>query len=159
MLETCRGSKKTYHRRNCASSWLPTRKNLQSCRQKTTIRRKINACSMKMCFFDGVKTRNIIWLFSGGYRCSHCKETFNGFLLNTKINPDGSYSHVTYLGPHILYRTGLLLIFNMISSFNPLNAKLNPICHLLALLGAHHILHISRIRVNIHGSVHHSMTQ
>ena len=32
--------------------------------------------------------------------------------------------------------------------FNPLNAKLNPICHLLALLGAHHILHISRIRVN-----------
>jgi len=32
--------------------------------------------------------------------------------------------------------------------FNPLNAKLNPICHLLALLGAHHILHVSRIRVN-----------
>jgi len=30
---------------------------------------------------------------------------------------------------------------------NPLNAKLNPICHLLALLGAHHILHVSRIRV------------
>ena len=32
--------------------------------------------------------------------------------------------------------------------FNPLNAELNPICHLLALLGAHHILHVSRIRVN-----------
>ena len=32
---------------------------------------------------------------------------------------------------------------------NPLNGKLNPICHLLALLGAHHILHISRIRVNL----------
>jgi hypothetical protein len=31
--------------------------------------------------------------------------------------------------------------------FNSLNAKLNPICHLLALLGAHHILHVSRIRV------------
>ena len=31
---------------------------------------------------------------------------------------------------------------------NPLNTELNPICHLLALLGAHHILHISRIRVN-----------
>jgi len=30
---------------------------------------------------------------------------------------------------------------------NSLNAELNPICHLLALLGAHHILHISRIRV------------
>jgi len=33
-------------------------------------------------------------------------------------------------------------------SIYPLNAELNPICHLLALLGAHHILHVSRIRVN-----------
>jgi len=32
--------------------------------------------------------------------------------------------------------------------FNPLNAKLNPICNMLALLGAHPILHVSRIRVN-----------
>jgi len=30
---------------------------------------------------------------------------------------------------------------------NPLNAELNPICHLLALLGARHILHVSRLRV------------
>jgi hypothetical protein len=33
--------------------------------------------------------------------------------------------------------------------FNPSNAKLNPICHLLALLGSRRILHVSRIRVNI----------
>jgi hypothetical protein len=32
--------------------------------------------------------------------------------------------------------------------FNPSNAELNPICHLLALLGAHSILHVSGIRVN-----------
>jgi len=32
--------------------------------------------------------------------------------------------------------------------FNPLNAEVNPICHLLALLGDHRILHVSRIRVN-----------
>ena len=30
---------------------------------------------------------------------------------------------------------------------NPLNAKLNHICYLLALLGAHHFLYVSRIRV------------
>jgi hypothetical protein len=30
---------------------------------------------------------------------------------------------------------------------NPLNAELNPICHLLAVLGAHHIFHVSKIRV------------
>ena len=38
--------------------------------------------------------------------------------------------------------TGLI-----IAVFNPLNAELNPICHLLALLGDHHILHVSRVRV------------
>ena len=31
----------------------------------------------------------------------------------------------------------------------PLNAKLNSICYLLALLGAHHVLHVSRIGVNV----------
>ena len=44
-----------------------------------------------------------------------------------------------------VYLTGNL--FNSRTSINPLNAELNPICHLLAL-GAHHILHVGRIRVN-----------
>ena len=30
---------------------------------------------------------------------------------------------------------------------NPLNVELNPMCHLLTLLGAHHIIHVSRTRV------------
>jgi len=34
-------------------------------------------------------------------------------------------------------------------SFNPLSPELNPICYLLALLGAHHFLHVSRIRVKL----------
>ena len=34
-------------------------------------------------------------------------------------------------------------------NINPLNAELNRFCYLLVLLGAHHILHISRIRVKI----------
>jgi len=29
--------------------------------------------------------------------------------------------------------------------YNTLNAELNPICHLLELLGARHILYVSRI--------------
>jgi len=32
---------------------------------------------------------------------------------------------------------------------NPLNPELNPICCLLALLGAHHFLHVNRIRVKL----------
>ena len=35
----------------------------------------------------------------------------------------------------------------LLHGVNPLNAELNPICYLLALLGAHHFLHVSRIRV------------
>jgi hypothetical protein len=35
-----------------------------------------------------------------------------------------------------------------LKTVNTLNAELNPICHLLALLEAHPILHISMIRVN-----------
>jgi hypothetical protein len=31
---------------------------------------------------------------------------------------------------------------------NPLNTELNSICHLVALLEAHPILHVSRIRIN-----------
>jgi hypothetical protein len=43
--------------------------------------------------------------------------------------------------------------FNMcfcLRSFNPLKAELNPICHLLALLGGATIVVVSRIRVNKH---------
>ena len=39
------------------------------------------------------------------------------------------------------------LRLRVLKSVNPLNAELNPICYLLALLGAHHFLHVSRIRV------------
>ena len=42
------------------------------------------------------------------------------------------------------YSLSLTLCSNI---FNPLNAELNPICHLLALLGVHHFLHVSKIRV------------
>ena len=43
--------------------------------------------------------------------------------------------------------TPLLIPLFLHIAFNPLNAELNPICCLLALLGAHHFLHVSRIKV------------
>ena len=45
---------------------------------------------------------------------------------------EGSVMPVLYIGRTVL---------------NPLNPELNPICYLLALLGVHHFLHVSRIRV------------
>jgi hypothetical protein len=42
----------------------------------------------------------------------------------------------------------MLLLWIKFDSFIPIILpNLNPICHLLALLGAHHILHVGRIRV------------
>jgi len=48
----------------------------------------------------------------------------------------------------------VLSLLHRFLRFNPLNAELNPICHLLALLGTHHILHVSihpfRMKQEIH---------
>ena len=38
--------------------------------------------------------------------------------------------------------------YEHIREINTLNAELNPIRHLLALVGTRHIVHVSRIRVN-----------
>jgi hypothetical protein len=46
-----------------------------------------------------------------------------------------------------LYYCYFLSFVPFTTIFNPSNAELNLICHLLALLGAHSILHVSRIRV------------
>jgi len=50
---------------------------------------------------------------------------------------------------YVLCEVGTELLSNTEKNImlNPLNTELNPISHLLALLGAHRILHISRIRV------------
>jgi len=42
---------------------------------------------------------------------------------------------------------------HLVPCLNPLNAELNPICPLLALFGAHHILHVSRVRVKMSGTM------
>ena len=44
---------------------------------------------------------------------------------------------------------GLILSLCRYALFKPLKPELNSICYLLALLGAHHFLHVSRIRVKL----------
>ena len=51
------------------------------------------------------------------------------------------------LGFYSGWEFGELLAY-LVEDRNPLNAELNPTWYLLALLGVHSILHISRIRVN-----------
>jgi hypothetical protein len=43
--------------------------------------------------------------------------------------------------------TSKFLLCSLQCQINPLNAELNPIFLLLALLGAHHILHVSGVKV------------
>ena len=45
------------------------------------------------------------------------------------------------------YKNYVIKKYNFSCCFNLLNAELNLICHLLALLGNHHILHVSEISV------------
>ena len=39
------------------------------------------------------------------------------------------------------------IIYTQTVYLNPSNTELNPICHLLALLGAHHMHHVNRVGV------------
>jgi len=64
-----------------------------------------------------------------------CNEKNQNKLLITTI-----FTAFPTLPPHNQF----IIHLNRIS---PLNAELNPICYLLALLGAHYFLHVSRIRV------------
>ena len=47
----------------------------------------------------------------------------------------------------------LLLLLLLLLYINPLNSELNPICHLLALLGGATIVVVSRLRVNFPCSI------
>jgi len=57
------------------------------------------------------------------------------------------FYHLGRGNPVVLQGWLLDLNFSNNIHINPLNAELNPICCLLALLGVHHFFHVSRIRV------------
>jgi len=61
--------------------------------------------------------------------------------LNLQQEPQNSHKD-------ILHFTQKSRTINFYTVLNPLNTKFNPIYHLMALLEAHHILHVSKIRVN-----------
>ena len=85
--------------------------------------------------------------------CCSASRTGHSTCLTTLRQNRLLHRHKTY--KHFLGSTTQYYIFHEFyrikfwerNLLNPLNAELNPICHLLALLGAHHFLHVSRIRV------------
>ena len=70
------------------------------------------------------------------------------FSKHLKFRPDTSHSALHCVRQTDRHMSVLLKVtVSCLQYINPLNAELNPICYLLALLGAHHFLHVSRIRV------------
>ena len=67
----------------------------------------------------------------------------------SSLSYDRSKASSKASSPHSAIQSFLLKMRVSSPFLNPLNPELNPICYLLALLGAHHFLHVSRIRVKL----------
>ena len=57
--------------------------------------------------------------------------------------------HASFSDIRVGFRKKKLYKCHRFIYINPLNPEFNPICYLLALLGAHHFLHVSRKRVKL----------
>jgi len=92
--------------------------------------------SNSRCYFHNL----LYYCWSCAVPCHYCP-----VLLPTTI----PLCYWLVLLPCIIVLQYFLLLFSCTIPFNPLNPELNPICYLLALLEAHHFLHVSRIRVKL----------
>ena len=85
--------------------------------------------------YCGVTTKN--WCHWHANLCHRHAKAPNMYFVNC---------HFSIFSEHGLWRTKTANYSD--NMLNPLNSELNPIRHLLALGGADHILHVSRVRVN-----------
>jgi len=91
----------------------------------------------------------LLW---AGSRAARVKVTVSGIpnLLNYCVNRM-AYTQFTNVNASRIIRHVMVGDPDAKPYVNPLNAELKPICHLLALLGAHPILRVSRLRVKKSG--------
>ena len=116
--------------------------------------------------FDYTRNEKNFWKVESRTRWLECQKIQSDWLWHvTKMNNDRMPKIIPNYGSNKRRRPGrpLRILLDeaeislsrptswliMMMIFNPLNAELNPICYLLALLGAHHFLHVSRIRVKL----------
>jgi len=85
--------------------------------------------------------------------CCLCRRTNPTVISTVSISVTAWYSviyfDITFIARHFTVRRRRSLSITTVLNYamvNPLNPELNPICYLLALLGAHHFLHVSRLR-------------
>jgi hypothetical protein len=80
---------------------------------------------------------------SGGTKNFEVAPSFSENLCITDVNSDGTHK------PSFGLNLSSCRITDSRLCINPLKPELNSICYLLALLGAHHFFHVSRIRVKL----------
>ena len=86
-----------------------------------------------------LQTKPLHWGETKGQVHLECSVVRTGWYLRDRMC-DGGSRFIRNLGIYCLIKQRCFFLFN------PLNAELNPICYLLALL-AHHFLHVRRVRV------------
>ena len=100
---------------------------------------------LKLTFLDGRWIKRGYWALMDWYwrwKRSSGKESCPDVTMST--------TNYTWTGPVLKPAWGLTRLSCVgLKYLNPLNPELNPICYLLALLGAHHFLHVGRIRVKL----------
>ena len=80
------------------------------------------------------------------------KWTQTSILSSLRHGPQSNTGSSLFLFVVIVFQVVIIFLFathDLRFEINPLSPELNPICYLLALLGAHHFLHVSRIRVRL----------
>ena len=109
----------------------------------------------KCCCLDQVCSHQVlcyVTLFSTAFRSLPKRTLFQSVKvihkkkaeLLTTLSQNGFRECFKFQKAHVAY-----CVVSDDNFFNPLNPELNPICYLLALLGAHHFLHLSRMRVKL----------
>ena len=97
--------------------------------------------------------RKFVYLFTRMYRSKYLDHAITFHLTRVPTAQITRRLTIRMVNAKSVTVKNCLLISSNIQEFrrenriNPLNAELNPIWHLLALFGAHHIFHAGRIRV------------
>ena len=105
-------------------------------------------------WFNGIEILQGRW--QHGEKVGYCypsglEKTLCKWDINVPLVTKGLKRHWKKSASHLIQSsTGIQRVFTTQCLINPLNAELKPICHLMALLGAHLIFHVNRIRVTSH---------
>jgi hypothetical protein len=111
----------------------------------TIVRNHVSTVTWRPCF-EGLNSLRVHHVVSRRQHCRRKVPHVQRAILVTVVSvPALCYCECEVLAS--LRHMHLGSFFLEPEGINPLNGELNPICHFLALLGAHHILHISSVRV------------